>query len=69
MKMTCYMCVANLIILGICGVIFAFTGFDVIKYLSFGSTVAYRTFYAICAASALFTIYSLIIFKPYKGLK
>ena len=69
MKLTCYFCVANLVILGICGGVYAFTGFDIIAFLSFGSTVAYRVFYAICAVSALFTIYSLIIFKPFKGLK
>ena len=69
MKLTCYTCVANLVILGICGGVYAFTGFDIIALLIFGSTVAYRVFYAICAVSALFTIYSLIIFKPFKGLK
>ncbi|MDE6504697.1 MAG: hypothetical protein K2L42_02370 [Clostridia bacterium] len=69
MKMTCYGCVANLIILGICAGIYAFTGFDLIKFLSFGSDVVYRSFFAICFVSALFTIYSLIVFKPYKGLK
>ncbi len=69
MKATCYLCVANLIILAICGGIFAFTGFDLIKFLSFGNTVIYRSFLANCAVSALFTVYSLIVFKPFKGLK
>ena len=69
MKMTCYLCVANLVILGICAAVFAFTGFDIIKFLSFGKPVFYRSFYAICGVSALFTIYSLIVFKPFKGLK
>ena len=69
MKATCYACVANLIILGIFGGIFAFTGFDVIRFLSFGSETAHRIFYATCAVSALFTVYSLIVFKPFKGLK
>ena len=69
MKMTCYLCTANLVILGICGGVYAFTGFDILKFLSFGSVTAYRITLAICAVSALFTIYSMIIFKPYKGLK
>ncbi|MBD5632537.1 MAG: hypothetical protein HDP34_04840 [Clostridia bacterium] len=69
MKMTCYICAINLVILGICAAVFAFTGFDIIKFLSFGKPVIYRSFYAVCGASALFTIYSLIVFKPFKGLK
>ncbi len=69
MKMTCYFCVANLVILGICGGVYALSGFDLISFLTFGSEVAYRSFFAICGVSALFTIYSLIAFKPFKGLK
>lgn len=69
MKLTCYFCVANLVILGICGGIYALSGFDLISFLSFGSTLAYRIFLAICGVSALFCIYSLIVFKPFKGLK
>lgn len=69
MKLTCYLCAANLVILGICAAIYAFSGFNVIEFLSFGMSVAYRCFYAICGVSALFTIYSLIVFKPFKGLK
>lgn len=69
MKITCYFCVANLIVLGICAGIYAFSGFDLIALLTFGSATAYRIFFAICFISALFTIYSSIIFKPFKGLK
>ena len=69
MKATCYLCVANLIILAICGGLFAFTGFDLLKFLSFGNDIIYRGFLANCAVSALFTVYSLIVFKPFKGLK
>ena len=69
MKLTCYMCVAHLIILGICGGVFAFTGFNVLEFLSFGIPAIYNGFLAVCAVSALFCIYSLIAFKPFKGLK
>ncbi|MDE7082934.1 MAG: hypothetical protein K2O89_04440 [Clostridia bacterium] len=69
MKMTCYFCVANLIILGICGGVYALSGFDLIRFLSFGNELFYRSFFAICGVSALFTVYSLIAFKPFKGLK
>lgn len=63
------MCVANLIVLGVCAAIYAFTGFDIIKFLSFGFPVIYKSFLAISGVSALFCIYSLIVFKPFKGLK
>lgn len=65
--MTCYMCVANLIVLGICGGIYAFSGFNVLEFLSFGMPVVYKSFLAVCAVSSLFCIYSLIAFKPFKG--
>ncbi len=69
MKLTCYSCVANLVILAIFGGVWAFTGFDLLKFLSFGSDVVYKSFLAVCAVSALFTVYALIAFKPFKGLK
>ena len=69
MKLTCYLCIANLVILGICGGVFAFSGFNLLLFLSFGSNIAYRIFLAICGVSALFSVYSLIAFKPFKGLK
>lgn len=69
MKATCYICIANLIILGICGGVFAFSGFNLLEFLSFGTPVIYKSFLALCAVSALFCAYSLIAFKPFKGLK
>lgn len=69
MKLTCYLCVANLVILGLCGGVFAFSGFNVLLFLAFGNNLVYRIFLAICGVSALFCIYSLIVFKPFKGLK
>ena len=68
MKLTCYFCVANLVILGICGGVYALTGFDLLNFVFFGNTLLYRSYLAICGVSALFTIYSLIAFKPFKGL-
>lgn len=69
MKLTCYFCVANLVILGICGGVFALTGFNFLLFICFYNTLFYRIFLAIGGASALFTVYSLIAFKPFKGLK
>ena len=69
MKLTCYLCVANLVVLGIIGGIYALAGVNLLEILSFGITVMPRIYLAICGVSALFCIYSLIVFKPFKGLK
>ncbi len=69
MRLTCIICTLNLIILGICGGVFAFTGFNLLLFLCFGNVTVMRSFLAICAVSALFELYALIVFKPFKGLK
>lgn len=69
MKLTCYLCVSLLVISAICGGVYAFSGFNPLKFLCFYSDVAYRSFLAVNAVAALFTVYSLIVFKPFKGLK
>lgn len=69
MKFTCYLCVSILIISAICGGVFAFTGFNLLLFVCFNSNTAYRSFLAIGGVSALYTVYSLIAFKPFKGLK
>lgn len=67
--MTCYLCATNLVILGICAAVFAFSGFDLIAFLALGKPIIYNVFYGICGVSALFLIYAMIVFKPFKGLK
>ena len=69
MKFTCYLCVAITVIFAICGGVFAFTGFNAIYFACFGNDTVYRSALAVYAVSALFNIYSLIAFKPFKGLK
>lgn len=69
MKLTCYLCVAILIISAIFGGIYAFSGFNLLLFLCMNSGVIYRSFLAVNAVAALFTVYSLIVFKPFKGLK
>lgn len=69
MKLTCYLCVAILIISAICGGVYAFSGFNLLLFICMNSSVAYRSFLAVNAIAALFTVYSLIVFKPFKGLK
>ena len=58
-----------LISLAIFGGIYAFTGFNALLFLCFYNQMIYRSFLAVNAVAALFTSYSLIVFKPFKGLK
>lgn len=69
MKLTCITCVLLLVTLGICSAVYAFTGFNLLYFMCFKIDFAYRSFLAVCGVSALFTVYSLIAFKPFKGLK
>lgn len=69
MRLTCILCTLNLIILALSGGVYAFTGFNLLLFLSLGSMTAMRSFLGICAVSALFEIYALLVFKPFKGLK
>ncbi|MDE7083647.1 MAG: hypothetical protein K2O81_00225 [Clostridia bacterium] len=69
MRLTCLICTLNLVILGICGGVFAFSGFNLLLFMCFYNVTAMRCFLAAAFVSALFVIYSLLIFKPYKGLK
>ena len=69
MRLTCILCTVNLIILGICGGVYAFSGYNILPLLFFGNIVAMRSFLAICSVSAIFVIYALIVFRPFKGLK
>ncbi len=69
MRMTSVLCVILLITLGICGGVYAFSGFNLLYFLCFKIDVAYRSFLAVCSIAALYTIYALFAFKPFRGLK
>lgn len=69
MRLTCILCTLNLVILGICGGVYAFSGFNFLLFLCFYNAVAMRSFLAVCSVSALFVIYAMLVFKPYRGLK
>ena len=69
MRLSCILCVSILIALGICGAVFAFTGFNLLLFLCLGSQVTYRSFLAISGVAALFTIFALVTFRPFRGLR
>ena len=69
MKLTCYLCVAMLIALGICGGIYAFSGFNLLYFVCFKNVLIYRCLLSVIFVAALFTVYALFTFRPFKGLK
>ncbi len=69
MRLTCTICTIHLIILGICGGVYAFSGFNLLLFMCLNNLTAMRCLLAVDFISALFVIYALLIFKPFKGLK
>lgn len=69
MRLSATVCLAELIFLGICGGVYAFTGFNLLKFICFGNITAVRVLLGTGFVSALFCLYVLIAFKPFRGLK
>lgn len=69
MRLSCIACLLNLVILGICGGVYAFAGFDLLLFLCFGSLTAVRVVLGIGFVSAIFCLYALLVFRPFRGLK
>ncbi len=69
MRLSCNLCTLMLVNLGIFGGVYAFSGFDILLFLCLGSEIARRAFLSVCFVAALFDVYALLVFKPYKGLK
>lgn len=69
MRLTCIICTLILIILGICGGVFAFSGFNLLLFMCFYNLTAMKCVLAVGFVSALFVAYAMFVFKPYKGLK
>lgn len=69
MRLSCLICAINLIVLGISGGVYAFSGFNLLEFLCFYNLTAMRITLALNFVSALFLVYALIVFKPFKGLK
>lgn len=69
MRLSATACLAELIFLGVCGGVYAFTGFNLLKFICFGNITAVRVLLGTGFVSALFCLYALIAFKPFRGLK
>lgn len=69
MRLTCYLCILILVALGICGGVFAFSGVDILYFACFKNPVIHKSVLAVGFAAAIFSVYALVVFKPFKGLK
>ncbi len=69
MRLSAVICTVNLIVLGICGGVYAFSGFNLLLFLCFDNFTAMRAVLGLCFVSALFSAYALIAFRPYRGLR
>ena len=58
-----------LIALAIFGGVYAFSGLNALYFLCLKNDMIYRSFLAVNFVAALFTIYALFTFRPFKGLK
>jgi phage shock protein PspC (stress-responsive transcriptional regulator) len=54
--------------LGICGGVAALFGIDLLRLVTLENVTAMRCVLAVNGVSALFLIFALIAFKPFKGL-
>jgi len=64
MRLSVYFCLINLIILGICGGIFAFTGFNLLLFLCLGNILIYKSVLSVFAVCALFLIFATVKILP-----
>lgn len=69
MRLSCNLCIIILSFIAFCGGIYAFSGFNLLLFLCFYNAVIYRSILAIGLVAGLFTIYALITFRPFHGLK
>jgi hypothetical protein len=58
-----------LIALGICGGVYAFTGFRLLLFLCMENLLFYKIFLGISGVSALFMAYILLALRPFRWLK
>ena len=69
MKLSCMLCSFVLIALGICGGVYALTGFDLLLFLCLGSPAAARAAMGAGGVCGLFSAYAAAALKPYSRLR
>lgn len=68
MKLTTLICCTYLILFGLGSGIFALTGFDLLRFFTFGNPVIYRAVLSLTGVCALWLAFWLIAFRPTKFL-
>lgn len=69
MRTSCILCIGILIALGVFASVYAFTGFNLLLFICFKNYAVYRSFLAVSGVAALYSLFALIAFKPFKGLR
>lgn len=69
MKASAYFCSFILIFIAICGGAYAFSGVDALLFLCFNNVIFKRVILALGFVSALFMLYCILYFKPFKALR
>ncbi len=69
MKASAYLSSIILIFIAICGGIYAFFGVDALLFLCFYSLTVKRIVLAAGFVCALFLLYAILFFKPFKSLR
>ncbi len=68
MKLTTLICCSILIFFGIGACVYALSGFDLLFFLCFQNTIAYRAILSLSGVSALWLLFWLIVFRPQNTL-
>ncbi len=69
MRLSCNLCVLILCFIAVCGGVYAFSGFNLLLFLCFYNNIIYRSVLAEGLVAGLFTLYALLVFRPFRGLK
>lgn len=69
MKASAYLCSFILIFIAICGGVYAFSGVNALLFLCFNVVLFERIVLALGFVSALFMLYAILFFKPFKSLR
>ena len=69
MRISCILSSAILIILGICGGVWAISGFNLLYFICFYNITIARCVLAAGGVCALFLVFAIVQFRPFYGLK
>ncbi len=68
MRITSLLCCGVLIVFGLCAALYALFGLDVLLLLTAGNRILYRALLSLAGVGALFLLFVLIAFRPFRIL-